>query len=135
MEDEGAVAAQFLSVENQADVGVLGAELRQKITIHPATREGESEGDLIVAGDFTHDAAGFDDFGGLVFLGKGVEFGVAAGVCAEDKAFGLHVADLGAGEEGLVGAEVGGDVHLEEGADLIEEGFGGLLVGEEPGGK
>ncbi len=111
---------------------VLGTQTGQELPIHPIAGKGEGEGDLILAREVTDDAAGFDDFRGLIFLGEGVEFGVAAGMRAENKALGLHFKDLGAGQERLLGAEVAGDIYLKKFADLIEEGFGGLLVVEYP---
>lgn len=60
---------------------------------------------------------------------------MAAGVCAKDETFRLHFADLGAGEERLMRAKIAGDIEFEGVTELVYEGFGGLLVGEQPGGE
>lgn len=135
VENERAVAAKFLRIKNQADVGMIGAQTGEEIPIHAVPRKRKRERDLILPGQLADDPTGFDDFGGLLFLRERIQLGVAARVRAEDEAFRLHFADLRVGEKGLVGAKVGWDVQFEGLAELVNEGFGGLLVGEEPGGE
>lgn len=135
VEDEGTVAAKFLSVKDQANVGVFHTQVLEKIPVYPVAGERKRKGDLILSGDFAHNPARFDDFGGLRFLRNGIQFRVATGVRTKDKAFRLHFADLGAGEKGLAGIEITRNVEFEGLADLIDKGFIGLLVPKEPGSE